>query len=86
MNKLREKLNDSIITNIEIRESENRMHFEYNHLELAEKCEQITDDFSIKFLIWIATDDNVPTIKEGATIEQHATELQQYFKENVYNK
>ncbi len=52
----------------------------------AEFCEHITDDYSIKFLIWIATDNNIPIIKEGVSIEQHATELQQYFKENVYNK
>lgn len=46
---LKEKLNDSIITNIEIRDSENRMYYEYNHLELAEKCEQIADDYAIGF-------------------------------------
>jgi hypothetical protein len=78
MNKLREKLNDSIITNIEIRESENRMHFEYNHLELAEKCEQITDDFSVKFVKWY----NVS--KYDFPNEMTIEEKQQYFKENVY--
>lgn len=49
-----QKLNDSIITNINIVESENRMHYEYNHLELAEKCEQIADDFAIGFAEWKA--------------------------------
>jgi hypothetical protein len=78
MNKLRENLNDSIITNIEIRESENRMHFEYNHLELAEKCEQITDDFSVKFVKWY----NVS--KYDFPNEMTIEEKQQYFKENVY--
>jgi hypothetical protein len=80
MNKLRENLNDSIITNIEIRESENRMHFEYNHLELAEKCEQITDNFTCQFVVWL--DKNKKEFKKEIIIE----ELQQYFKENVYGK
>ena len=50
---LKQILNDSIIINIEIRDSENRMHYEYNHLELAEKCEQIADDFAIGFAEWV---------------------------------
>lgn len=49
---LKEKLNDSIITNINIVESENRMCYDYNHLELAEKCEQIADEFAIDFTEW----------------------------------
>lgn len=49
---LKEKLNDSIITNINIVESENRMCYEYNHLELAESCEVIADDFAIGFYKW----------------------------------
>ena len=47
---LKQKINDCIITNIEIRESENRMYYEYNHLELAEECEEIADNFAIGFL------------------------------------
>ena len=46
---LKEKLNDSIITNINIVESENRMYYDYNHLELAENCENIADEFAIGF-------------------------------------
>ena len=49
---LKQILNDSIIINIEIRDSENRMHYEYNHLELAEKCEKIAEDFAIGFAEW----------------------------------
>lgn len=49
---LKEKLNDSIITNINIVESENRMCYDYNHLELAENCEQISEDFAIGFAIF----------------------------------
>jgi hypothetical protein len=49
---LREKLNDSIITNINIVESENRMCYNYNHLELAEVCEKIADEFAIDFADW----------------------------------
>jgi hypothetical protein len=49
---LKEKLNDNIITNINIVESENRMCYNYNHLELAESCEIIADDFAIEFAKW----------------------------------
>jgi hypothetical protein len=48
-----QKLNDTIITNINIVESENRMCYDYNHLELAEECEKIADDFAIGFADWI---------------------------------
>lgn len=47
-----QKLNDSIITNINIVESENRMCYDYNHLELAENCEKIADEFAIGFADW----------------------------------
>ena len=50
---LKEKLNDSIITNINIVESENRMCYDYNHLELAESCEVIADEFAIGFADWV---------------------------------
>lgn len=50
---LKEKLNDSIITNINIVESENRMCYDYNHLELAESCEVIAEEFAIGFAEWI---------------------------------
>lgn len=48
-----QKLNDSIITNINIVESENRMFYDYNHLELAEFCEVIADEFAIGFAEWL---------------------------------
>jgi hypothetical protein len=51
---LKQKLNYSIITNINIVESENRMYYDYNHLELAEKCEVIADEFAIGFAEWFA--------------------------------
>jgi hypothetical protein len=49
---LQQKLNDTIITNIYIAESENRMCYDYNHLELAEECEKVADDFAIGFADW----------------------------------
>jgi hypothetical protein len=49
---LKEKLNNSIITNINIVESENRMCYDYNHLELAEKCEKIAEEFAVNFTDW----------------------------------
>jgi hypothetical protein len=51
--KLQQKLNNTIITNIEIVESENRMYYNYNHLELAEKCEKVAEDFAIEFAEWL---------------------------------
>jgi hypothetical protein len=50
---LKQKLNDSIITNINIVESENRMWYNYNHLELADECEHIADEFAIGFADWL---------------------------------
>ena len=47
-----QKLNDSIITNINIVESENRMFYNYNNLELAEFCEVIANEFAIGFAAW----------------------------------
>jgi len=52
---LKEEINDSIITNIDIRDSENRMYYEYNHLELAKNCEVIADEFAIGFAEWRLT-------------------------------
>ena len=63
-----------------------------------DKCEQITDDFSIKFIEWkdkefldsrIGLMDRgfgIYIPKDGDAMELSTTELQQYFKENVYNK
>ena len=45
-----------------------------------DELEQITDDFTIKFVVWL--DKNKKELKNEIIIE----ELQQYFKENVYNK
>ena len=55
---LKEKINDSIITNIDIRESENRMYYEYNNLELAERCEVIADEFAIGFVKFVNETDS----------------------------
>jgi len=61
---LKEKLNDSIITNINIVESENRMYYNYNHLELAENCEQITDEFAIGFAEWLNKYEGMGSYKQ----------------------
>jgi len=44
------------------------------------EVEQITDDFSVKLLKWY---DN---LKDESLIELSYTELQQYFKDNIYGK
>ena len=67
---LKEKINDSIITNIEIRESENRMYYEYNNLELAEQCENIADEFAIGFAEWLLIIYNEDIIYDAYTKEE----------------
>ena len=60
----------------------------------SDQCEQITDDFSIKFAEWIATNYlKLNVVWVGIYQDQRnkdnwksTTELQQYFKENVYVK
>jgi sugar phosphate isomerase/epimerase len=62
--------------------------------ELKEQCEQITDDFSIKFAEWLGSNyvklhSVWVGIYQSQTNKENwkkTTELQQYFKENVYNK
>jgi hypothetical protein len=63
---------------------------EVKFMERAEKCEQITDDFSIKFIEWSfwlnkRFETNQLTFKLDG-VSYTSTELQQYFKENVYGK
>ena len=65
-----QKLNDSIITNINIVESENRMCYDYNHLELAESCEVITDEFAIGFAEWLLIIYNEDIIYDAYTKEE----------------
>jgi hypothetical protein len=76
MNKLRESLDkelDSIFY-----ENDN---FLSKKVEMAsEQCEQITDDFSVKFLDWYGG------LRLAQVHGRTTTELQQYFKENVYGK
>jgi len=62
MNKLREKFGNEInISGVDL---------------LPEQCEQITDDFSVKFAMWLVK----------GTDEKTYIELQQYFKDNIYGK
>jgi hypothetical protein len=76
---LKEKLNDSIITNINIVESENRMFYDYNHLELAEFFEVIADEFAIRFAEWLLIIYNEDIIYDAYTKEEL---LEIYKKEN----
>ena len=74
---LKQKINDSIITNIDIRESENRMYYDYNHLELAEKCEKIADEFAIGFAKWLVIRYNEDIIYDEYTTK----ELLEFYKQ-----
>ena len=67
---LKQILNDSIIINIEIRDSENKMYYEYNHLELAEKCEVIADEFAIGFAEWLVIRYNEDIIYDEYTTKE----------------
>jgi len=66
MNKLREKFK----TYVEL----------YKEEYLAEQCEQITDDFTVKFFKWC----NVA--KYELPNEMSVEEKLQYFKNNIYGK
>jgi len=64
MNKLREKFQDA----------DNRSMIKSTFLD---KLEQITDDFSVKLLIWIANSENtIDSIDYNQSDEIVATELQ----------
>lgn len=72
MNKLREKF---------------KMYIDlYKEEYLAEQLEQITDDFSVKLLIWTANSEPIKSIDYTKSDVDVATELQQYFKDNIYGK
>ena len=72
-----QKLNDSIITNINIVESENRMCYDYNHLELAESCEKIADEFAIGFAEWLTI---LVTKKSDLYLDKNTKELLEIYK------
>jgi hypothetical protein len=67
---------------------------EVKFMERAEKCEQITDDFSVKFAEWSSLYyayfvngifyRNTYDLENGDGLT--TTELLNYFKENVYGK
>jgi hypothetical protein len=79
---LQQKLNDTIITNIYIAESENRMCYDYNHLELAEECEKVADDFAIEFKLWSAKNiDLLLYVNSSNPIEIEKELLEMYKKE-----
>jgi hypothetical protein len=52
----------------------------WNKPDSVQQCEQITDDFSISFA------DFVIKYNDTHRVHKTPTELQQYFKENVYGK
>jgi hypothetical protein len=91
-----QKLNDSIITNINIVESENRMCYDYNHLELAENCEVIADEHAIEFADWLDAEETEQLILDLKMVGElpkvpKTKELLQIFKkkkvyENKSNK
>jgi len=81
MNKLREKLKESVKSMIIP-----------NGINLnIDKLEQITDDFSVKLLDWLEVsgyrfNEDVKMFKNTDGRLKTTTELQQYFKDNIYGK
>jgi len=76
MNKLREKF------------SKARTDTQFDSgVKFEEQCEQITDDFSVKFFHWMHTEEAEMQIEKLDTLQSDielTTELQKYFKENIY--
>lgn len=58
-------------------------------LESAIECEQITDDFSVKLIEWLNENADFFHGENQYHFDNKwytTTELQQYFKENIYGK
>ena len=56
-------------------------------LRHAKQCEQIADDFAVKFVLWIMTDDydiEVQKLDESKPKDILTTELLQIFKTKYY--
>ena len=86
MNKLRESLKECVFISWDMTKKSIELEKEKKGVLL----EQITDDFSIKFIEWSfwlnkRFETNQLTFKLDG-VSYTSTELQQYFKENVYNK
>jgi len=79
MNKLREKLYDAIHLEVFVNESGYVDGIQY----ADEKCEQITDDFSVKFAEWMLNSNELYRLGMKETT---ATELLQIFKTQYYGK
>lgn len=91
MNKLREKFEKEKVLVFGCEENNGNPCLIHNTMasRSIDKLEQITDDFSVKLLIWMANlkeDSLDKEIDFTQSDEKIATELQQYFKENIYGK
>lgn len=78
MSKLRDKFDNELNGYKNGLTSENRA---------AEQCEQIADDFAVKFVLWVMTDDydiEVQKLDESKPKDILTTELLQIFKDKYY--
>ena len=55
-----------------------------DYFDKADKCEQIADDFAVKFQIWLLLNDDLVVSINYETPEEAITELLQIFKEKYY--
>lgn len=52
-----------------------RMYYNYNHLELAEECEKIADEFAIGFAEWVMNNcDEFPIIDQKLILKIYKKE------------
>ena len=79
MSKLREKFIPYTL--------ENKLDISRSGEHNAKYCEQIVDDFAVKFVLWVMTDDydiEVQKLDESKPKDILTTELLQIFKEKYY--
>jgi len=66
-----------------------RMYIDiYNEEDASEQCEQITDDFSVSLIDWMYSNSIYIGNGKYRVIQNenyfNSQELQQYFKDNIY--
>jgi len=91
MNKLREKLGKVYIyVDMEPKSVSLELIETTDSNDCLNELEQITDDFSCQFAEWLLWQDITQRGKSNFVcwdgVQRTTTELQQYFKENVYGK
>jgi len=87
MNKIRDKFEEIIDNSINDFSSKWQSHEEKSDgiTENAEQCEQITDDFSVRFALWLANCEDIDFV-DAENEEESVKQLLQIFKTKYYGK